>query len=247
MESVVQLKENPNIPELTSGDTVRVSTRVVEGDKERIQVFQGVVIKIRRRGAGSSFTVRRVTYGVGVERTFPLYSPRVEKVEIVRRGKKRRAKLYYLRGLSAKTSRLQERRMSQKEIEREQERLDKLVKKQEMEAEMEEEIVELEQAEAAAPVEESGYESEVDELPDVEESASGGPAAEEEEAPATEEESASGGSVAEEKEAPVAEEEEAPAAEIEEMPAAEEEAPLSEAEEAIIAEQAPETEEEKQG
>ena len=238
MESVVQLKENPNIPEFNSGDTVRVSTRVVEGDKERTQVFQGVVIKIRRRGAGSSFTVRRVTYGVGVERTFPFHSPRVEKVEIVRRGKKRRAKLYYLRGLSAKTSRLQERRMSQKEVEREQERLDKLAQKQEMEAEMEEEIVELEQAEAEAPVEESGYEGEVDELPDVEESASGGPVVEEEETVAAEEESASGG--------PVAEEVEAPAAEIEEMPAAEEEAPLSDAEEAIITEQAPETEEEKQ-
>ena len=123
MSDVIELKPNPNIPELTSGDTVRVSSKVVEGDKERIQVFQGVIIKIRRRGAGSSFTVRRVTYGVGVERTFPLYSPRVEKVEIVRRGKKRRAKLYYLRGLSAKTSRLKERRMSAKEIERENERL----------------------------------------------------------------------------------------------------------------------------
>jgi large subunit ribosomal protein L19 len=119
MASIVSVKQNPNIPELTSGDTVRVSTKVVEGDKERIQVFQGVVIKIRHRGVGSSFTVRRVTYGVGVERTFPMYSPRVEKVEIVRRGRTRRAKLYYLRGLSAKTSRLRERRMTPKEIERE--------------------------------------------------------------------------------------------------------------------------------
>ncbi len=89
--SVVEIKPNPDIPALTPGDTVRVSTKVVEGDKERTQVFQGVVIKIRNRGVGSSFTVRRVTYGVGVERTFPLYSPRVEKAEIVRRGKTRRA------------------------------------------------------------------------------------------------------------------------------------------------------------
>jgi large subunit ribosomal protein L19 len=126
MESVVEVKPNPNIPEITSGDTVRVSSKIVEGDKERIQVFQGVVIKIRRRGIGSSFTVRRVAYGVGVERTFPFYSPRVEKVELVRRGKKRRAKLYYLRGLSAKTARLRERRLTQQELEREQERIQKI-------------------------------------------------------------------------------------------------------------------------
>ncbi|MFC1900378.1 50S ribosomal protein L19 [Chloroflexota bacterium] len=237
MESVVSVKENPNIPEITSGDTVKVSTRVVEGDKERTQVFQGVVIKIRRRGVSSSFTVRRVTYGVGVERTFPFYSPRVEKVEIMRRGKKRRAKLYYLRGLSAKTSRLQERRMTDKEIKREQERLDKLeqekqASKQDLEAEMEEEIVELEQAEAAVPVEESGYENEVDELPDVEEA----PVTEEEEIP-----------VAEAEEAPVAEEEEAPVSEEEETPeAVEEEAPVAEEEETPVMEQEPEPEEEKQ-
>src|SRR4030042_935622 len=96
MESVIEVKPNPNIPDITSGDTVKVSSKVVEGDKERTQVFQGVIIRVRRCGLGSSFTVRRVTYGVGVERTFPLYSPRVEKVEILRRGKTRRAKLYYL-------------------------------------------------------------------------------------------------------------------------------------------------------
>ena len=123
MESVVEVKPNPNIPEITSGDTVKVSSKIVEGDKERIQVFQGVVIKIRRRGIGSSFTVRRVAYGVGVERTFPFHSPRVEKVELVRRGKKRRAKLYYLRGLSAKTARLREKRLTQQELEREQARV----------------------------------------------------------------------------------------------------------------------------
>jgi len=110
MASVIELKSNPNIPALNPGDTIKVSSKVVEGDKERTQVFQGVVIRVRNSGAGSSFTVRRVTYGVGVERTFPLYSPRVEKVEAVRRGKARRAKLYYLRGLSAKASRIKEKR-----------------------------------------------------------------------------------------------------------------------------------------
>jgi len=108
--SPVEVKPNPNIPPLSPGDTVKVSVKVVEGDKERTQVFQGVVIRIRNSGAGSSFTVRRVAYGVGVERTFPLFSPRIEKVEVVRHGKVRRAKLYYLRGLSAKKARIKEKR-----------------------------------------------------------------------------------------------------------------------------------------
>ena len=108
--SLIEVKQNPNIPALAPGDTVRVSTKVVEGDKERTQLFQGVVIKVRHGGVGANFTVRRVTYGVGVERTFPLHSPRVEKVEVLRRGKTRRAKLYYLRGLSAKASRIKEKR-----------------------------------------------------------------------------------------------------------------------------------------
>jgi len=132
IESLIEVKTNPNIPLLTPGDTVRVSSKVVEGDKERTQVFQGVVIKLRSRGVGSSFTVRRVTYGVGVERTFPTNSPRVEKVEVVRRGKVRRAKLFYLRGLSAKTSRLKERRLSPKELELEREEAERL-KREELE------------------------------------------------------------------------------------------------------------------
>jgi large subunit ribosomal protein L19 len=152
MESVVEVKPNPNIPEITSGDTVKVSSKIVEGDKERIQVFQGVVIKIRRRGISSSFTVRRVAYGVGVERTFPLYSPRVEKVELVRRGKKRRAKLYYLRGLSAKTARLREKRLTQQELEREQERIQKIEdEKARLKAEQEPVAVEEEPAVEAEP------------------------------------------------------------------------------------------------
>ena len=108
--TLVDVKPNPNIPTLAPGDTVKVSNRIVEGEKERIQVFQGVVIRLRNSGPGSSFTVRRVAYGVGVERTFPLHSPMVEKVEVMRHGKVRRAKLYYLRGLSAKKARIKERR-----------------------------------------------------------------------------------------------------------------------------------------
>ena len=108
--SLIEVKPNPSIPTLAPGDTVKVSAKIVEGEKERTQIFQGVVIKVRHGGVGSSFTVRRVAYGVGVERTFPLYSPRVEKVEVIRRGKTRRAKLYYLRGRSAKASRIKEKR-----------------------------------------------------------------------------------------------------------------------------------------
>ena len=109
--SVLDIKPNPNIPTLAPGDTVKVRAKVVEGEKERIQVFQGVVIRVRRGGAGASFTVRRVTYGIGVERTFPFHSPMVDGVEVVRHGKVRRAKLYYLRGLSTKASRIKEKRV----------------------------------------------------------------------------------------------------------------------------------------
>ena len=108
--SLIEAKTNPNIPALAPGDTVKVSAKVVEGERERIQAFQGVVIRIRRGADGGNFTVRRVAYGVGVERTFPFCSPLVEKVEVVRHGKVRRAKLYYLRGLSAKKARIKERR-----------------------------------------------------------------------------------------------------------------------------------------
>ncbi|MDO8716500.1 MAG: 50S ribosomal protein L19 [Dehalococcoidales bacterium] len=113
--SVIDIKPNPNIPELNAGDSVKVSIKVVEGDKERIQVFQGVVIRLTNSGGGPIVTVRRASYGVGVERAFPMNSPRVEKIELVRRGKARRARLYYLRGLSAKASRIKERREVDKE------------------------------------------------------------------------------------------------------------------------------------
>lgn len=108
---ILEVKANPNVPALAPGDTVRVRQKVVEGEKSRIQVFQGVVIRIRRAGAGTNFTVRRVTSGVGVERTFPIYSPMIDGVEVVRHGKVRRAKLYYLRGLSSRASRIKEKRI----------------------------------------------------------------------------------------------------------------------------------------
>jgi len=105
---------NPNIPALSPGDTVKVSTKIVEGEKERIQLFQGIVIKVRRGADGGSFTVRRISHGIGVERTFPLLSPLVAKVEVMRHGKVRRAKLYYLRGLSGKAARIKEKRVIKK-------------------------------------------------------------------------------------------------------------------------------------
>jgi len=112
MASLVELAKNPDIPTLSPGDTVKVSTKIVEGDKERIQVFNGVVIKIRQGIDGGNFTVRRMAYGVGVERTFPFMSPLVTKVEVVRHGKTRRAKLHYLRGLSGKAARIKEKRVT---------------------------------------------------------------------------------------------------------------------------------------
>lgn len=90
------------------GDTVKVHTKVVEGDSERIQIFDGVVISRRGSGISESFTVRKISYGVGVERVFPLHSPRIDKIEVVKSGKVRRAKLYYLRGLAGKAARLEE-------------------------------------------------------------------------------------------------------------------------------------------
>ena len=113
--SLVEVKKNPNIPTLAPGDTVKVSVKVVEGDKERIQVFQGIVIKVRRGVDGGRFTVRRVSRGIGVERTFLFQSPLVAKVEVVQHGKVRRAKLYYLRQRSGKMARLKERRRDKRQ------------------------------------------------------------------------------------------------------------------------------------
>lgn len=96
-----------SIPDFKAGDTVKVSVRVVEGDRERFQPYEGVVIGRRSRGVGSSFRVRKISYGEGVERVFPLYSPNI-KIEVVRRGVVRRAKLYYLRNLTGKKARIKE-------------------------------------------------------------------------------------------------------------------------------------------
>jgi large subunit ribosomal protein L19 len=93
------------------GDQVRVHVKVIEGEKERLQVFEGTVIRRRGEGARASFSVRRISYGVGVERTFPVHSPRIDRVEIVRRGRVRRSKLYYLRQLAGKAARLKEKRV----------------------------------------------------------------------------------------------------------------------------------------
>ncbi|MFI5396767.1 MAG: 50S ribosomal protein L19 [Candidatus Binatia bacterium] len=101
-----QLKAD--VPQFKPGDTVRVHVKVIEGEKERIQVFEGVVLRKSRGANRASFTVRKTSYGVGVERTFPLHSPRVDKIDVVTRGVVRRAKLYYLRKLSGKAARIEE-------------------------------------------------------------------------------------------------------------------------------------------
>jgi large subunit ribosomal protein L19 len=108
---VKEVMANPKIPTLAPGDTVKVRQKVVEGEKSRIQAFQGVVIKVHNCGSGTNFTVRRISYSVGVERTFPIFSPMIDGVEVLRHGKVRRAKLYYLRGLSSRASRLKEKRI----------------------------------------------------------------------------------------------------------------------------------------
>ena len=99
-----------DIPEFRAGDTVRVHARIVEGSRERIQIFEGVVSKRRGEGISETYTVRKISNGIGVERTFPLHTPRVDKIEVVRYGKVRRAKLYYLRALHGKAARIPERR-----------------------------------------------------------------------------------------------------------------------------------------
>lgn len=115
MEIIKQLELEQmrlDMPAFSPGDTVRVHVKIREGDKERIQVFQGVVISKRKGGINASFTVRKVSYGVGVERIFPLHSPIIDKVEIVTRGRVRRAKIYYLRKLRGKAARIREKRIN---------------------------------------------------------------------------------------------------------------------------------------
>jgi large subunit ribosomal protein L19 len=109
-EQVAKLTAGKAMPRFAPGDTLRVNLRVIEGTRERIQAFEGVCIGRRNRGLNSSFTVRKISYGEGVEQVFPLYSPRIESIAVVRRGDVRRAKLYYLRGRSGKRARIAEKR-----------------------------------------------------------------------------------------------------------------------------------------
>ena len=203
--SYVEVKPNRNIPSFRAGDTVRVHVKVVEGDRHRIQVFEGVVIRKKRGGINSNFTVRRVSHGIGVERVFPYHSPLIDKVEVTKVGRVRRARLYYLRDRVGKAARI--RAGSRERFE-------------ELSAEL---------AAGAQPIEEeetepAEAESSEEETTPEEESAP--EEAEAEEAPAAEEESAP---EAKAEEAPAAEEEPAPEAEDEEAPADEEE-PAPEAE-----------------
>ena len=109
-EAIDALTADKKIPEFRPGDTLRVGVKVIEGDRTRVQAFEGVCIARSNKGVGSSFTVRKISFGEGVERVFPLYSPTIEKIEVVRRGDVRRAKLYYLRGRTGKAARIAERR-----------------------------------------------------------------------------------------------------------------------------------------
>jgi large subunit ribosomal protein L19 len=111
-EQVEKLVANRPVPKFEPGDTVRVMVRVIEGERERVQAFEGVCIARKNAGINSNFTLRKISYGEGVERVFPLYSPRITAIEVVRRGVVRRAKLYYLRGLTGKRARIAERARS---------------------------------------------------------------------------------------------------------------------------------------
>ncbi len=109
-EAIAALSENKTIPAFRAGDTVKVGVKVIEGERTRVQNYEGVCIARSNKGMGSNFTVRKMSFGEGVERVFPLYSPNIESIEVVRRGVVRRAKLYYLRGLTGKKARIAERR-----------------------------------------------------------------------------------------------------------------------------------------
>ena len=109
-EQIAKFYESKKIPEFRAGDTLKVGVRVVEGERTRVQNYEGVCIARSNKGMGSSFTVRKISFGEGVERVFPLYSPNIESIEVVRKGVVRRAKLYYLRGRTGKSARIAERR-----------------------------------------------------------------------------------------------------------------------------------------
>ena len=109
-EQIAKFNESKKIPDFRPGDTLRVGVKVVEGDRTRVQAYEGVCIARANKGMGSSFTVRKISFGEGVERVFPLYSPNIESIDVVRKGVVRRAKLYYLRGRTGKSARIAERR-----------------------------------------------------------------------------------------------------------------------------------------
>ncbi len=113
LEKIEQQQMRQGLPEFRAGDSVRVHVKIKEGDKERIQVFEGTVIGLRRAASHSTFTVRKISFGHGVERIFPLHSPAIDKIEVVREGRVRRSKLYYLRGLKGKAARIREERTEQ--------------------------------------------------------------------------------------------------------------------------------------
>lgn len=232
--SYVQIKPNRNIPSFRPGDTVRVHAKVVEGERQRIQVFEGVVIRKKGGGVNSNFTVRRVTHGIGVERVFPYHSPLIDKVEVTKVGRVRRARLYYLRDLVGKAARIRSGS---------RDRFEKLAAElaagAQMTGEEEKELVEALEEGAEAEAAEEGAEAGVSGAAEEEPA----PEAEAEEAPAAEEEPAP---EAEAEEAPAADDEPAPEAEAEEAPAAEDEPlPEAEAEEAPAAEDQPADEPEK--
>lgn len=108
VQAITQEQLRKDLPSFRPGDTLKVHVKVIEGSRERIQLFEGVVIKRRGGGISETFTVRKISYGVGVERTFPIHSPKIDKIEVTRRGKVRRAKLYYLRNLRGKAARIKE-------------------------------------------------------------------------------------------------------------------------------------------
>jgi large subunit ribosomal protein L19 len=110
IEAIEREQMRLDIPDFRAGDTVKVHAKIKEGDKERIQVFQGVVVRRRKGKMGATFTVRKVSYGIGVERIFPLHSPNIDRVEIVSKGKVRRGRLYYMRKLKGKAARIKEKR-----------------------------------------------------------------------------------------------------------------------------------------
>ena len=232
----VDAKQNRNIPSFRPGDTVRVHAKIVEGGRERIQVFEGVVLRKKGGGINSNFTVRRVTHGIGVERIFPYFSPLIDKVEVVRVGDVRRARLYYLRERVGKAARIRAgSRERFEELAAQLAAAGQSVDEEEIEEEIEEEAAEVEEEpEEAAEEAEAGEE----EVPAAEEPAAEAEAEaaapEAEETPSEAEEPAAEEPVAE-AEAPAAEEE-APAEETPqpdaEEPAAEEPAAEAEAEEA---------------